>query len=61
MSWRIASSEGGKVNPTGEVVARVIWNRVAPKVAEAKPNLKLVRVIIAESASGKVSYAVEED
>ena len=57
----IEASEGNKVNPTGEVVARVVWKRVAPKVKEINPAISLEQIVIAESPSGKISYRVEED
>ena len=57
----IEASEGGKANPTGEVVARVVWRRVSPRIKEMNPAIRLERIVIAESPSGKISYSVEED
>ena len=44
-------------NPTGEVVARVVRNRAAAAIDELGFGLKLKKVVVAESPSGKIAYS----
>ena len=53
----VDESVGEAVNPTGEVVARVLWDRIEPALAESFPNLKLKVIYVAESPSCKIIYS----
>ena len=56
----IAMSASKHVNPTGEVVARVVWNRAEKALAEKGLGVKVEMIIVAESPSGKVFYRKED-
>jgi 6-pyruvoyl-tetrahydropterin synthase len=54
-------SEGEGINPTDEVVARVVWDRVYDKVAAIAEGFKLTKIYVCENANGKIAYSRTED
>ena len=56
-----SQSEGEGINPTDEVVARVVWDRVYDKIATIAEGFRLDKIYVCENANGKIAYSRSED